>query len=604
MADDALRELLAKFTVEVDPDGNLAKGHTQVDALKAALATLEERLKGVQAKAAPAAKAVEDVWSRAGKAAQRNLQALNAAQLGGRSDNNGWGQAGLLGRSGPLVGPQFETRSGAMLGPDRGVLDANVGAMQGPTRDTLNTFQQSWRGRLQALGAGARVAGASATAAFAQFKVAGDAAQSRVLSLRNAFLGFGALGAARGIAHIVDEVGSLGERAQKLGVGVEEFQRLDVLAKQNNTSVEALGGAFRALTNAATDPTKETTAAFKKLGIETKTGAGAFKSRNDLFFESAEALADVKDETARAGLAQKLFGRGALELLPLLSNGSEGIREQRAELMKLAVVSEAESKAADQLGDAWIAATASLRARLSKAIIEHLPLIRKVSDFMFKAADAVINFGKRLDVSRIALAAAVGAALIFGKTLALAGARAALAWGPLLLAFLALEDALSFLDGDDSLTGRLADKLFGPGGADRLRSEIQDIIDAIKELIGLGDGSEIGKNAIRKVGQDLLGITPNGADAADQQAQFAADRENSPITAWISDLLKPANFDADLIAARAAAGTGPAITDNSTKNVTVNVGTTAEVAGAVAGATQGIVPRSAEADFAAVGGDS
>ncbi len=564
-----LRELLAKFSVSVDPEGNLDRGHAQVDGLKAALAQLETRLAGLKNSAAPAAKAVSDAFARAGADVNRHLAMTQArSAFSGRDNSDAWGAAGAM-RSGP---------------------------MQGPTRDTLNAFQSSWRGRLQALSLTARGVGASAAQAFGQFKTAGAEAQTRVLSLRNAFLGLGVVGGARFAAGLIDQIGGIGEAAQKLGLSGGDFQRLKVLAEQNATSVESLGGAFRVLGKNAVDPTKDTTEAFAKLGVQTRDGNGAIKSRQDLFFETAGALADVSNEAERGSLAQKLFGRSAQELLPMLSQGRAGLDAQREALLKLKVVQDADIKAADELGDRFIAFRTELIARAAPALTKYMiPAFEKLIGWVGKAVDWL----EKLDAKRVALVGLTAAALAFGKTFALAGASAALSWAPFIAAFIAVEDFIGFLQGDISATGALADKLFGPGGGERLRQQILDIVAAVKELLGMMSGDTTAAPALAKV----LGVKVNGPDTAAQQADLAAQREDSPITAWISDLLKPANFDAEIMSARAAAGTGPAVTDSRTQQVTVNVGSVAEVQGAVAGAQQGLGARSPQADFAAVGGD-
>ena len=250
----ALRELLARFTVEVDPEGNLLRGNRQIDALR-------DKLKGV------------DVATK---------------RIGGP----GTGFAGLTG---------------------------NVTAAGKAARSTFSTFAS---GLTSMIG----------PAALATFSV-------------------GAL--TNGTLKLVDSIGGIGEAAAKLGVTNAEFQRLDVLARQNATSVESLGTAFRTLATAAVDPSADATAAFKQLGVEARNADGSFKERNDLFFETAGALADIEDSTLRATLAQKLYGRSALELSALLASGREGLEAQRAELERLPVLTDDVIAKADAFGDSW-----------------------------------------------------------------------------------------------------------------------------------------------------------------------------------------------------------------------------------------------------------
>lgn len=283
----ALRELLASFKVEVDPEGNLARGNRAVDALKGKLQSLDAATKRIAPVAVPA------------------------------------------------------------MAPGRASLPSGTGALAGAAPG----------GGFGALRSGALAAGNAARGAFSTFA---SGLSSLVGPAALATLGIGAL--TRQTLQLVDSIGGIGEAAAKLGVTNAEFQRLDVLARQNATSVESLGTAFRTLATNAVDPSKEAAAAFRQLGVDTRNADGSFKERNELFFETAGALADIQDSTQRAALAQKIYGRGALELSALLASGRAGLEAQRAELEKLPVLSDEVIAKADAFGDSWIYAKAQLAA--------------------------------------------------------------------------------------------------------------------------------------------------------------------------------------------------------------------------------------------------
>ncbi len=574
---EALRELLCKFIVEVDPEGNLEKGEAKVDGLKSALAQLEARLAGLKQAAAPAADAISAAF---GGAEQRVGNAIRADAIAARfgaapaASSDGFAAAGAV--AGARKQAATAQGSGVVFGPTRSVLeDFNANRNR-----AAFAFESSWRGRFaefQKVGGEAFQRVSASAAQFAE-RVRGTNGLQAIFSLRNALLGLGALGVAHQVVGIVDAVGSLGERAQKLGVSVEEFQRLDVLARQNNTSVEALGGAFRTLATSAVNPTKESTEAFRQLGVTLRGADGSFKSRNDLFFESAEALADVSDGTERAGLAQKVFGRSAQELLPLLANGSAGVRSQRAELMKLAVISDAEAQAADKLSDRWAAAGQSLQTKFTKALLQHLPLIEKVADRVLAFGEGLADFVSKLNPVRIGLAGlATAFVLLDASMLPVALSAAALA-----LAFIAVEDFIGFLQGADSETGLLAETLFGKAGADGFRTAANDVLQAVKEIWDFISG--------HGVGEKLQQLSKEFNDAANF---FQAD---------VAGTLGLSGTAAKIRAGIDAPAASNAATDNRTQQVTVNVGSAAEVPGVVSGALQGLDAAGGMAALGAVGG--
>jgi hypothetical protein len=335
-------------------------------------------------------------------------------------------------------------------------------------------------------------------------------------TLRNGILALGAGAAVHALTGLVDRIGDISESAARLGVTVEEFQRLDVLAKQNDTSVGALGTAFRALANAAVDPTKETAAAFAKLDISTKDAAGGFKSRQDLFFETAGALADIGDGTERAALAQKLFGRGSTELLPLLAGGRAGLEAQRDALMQLPVFTKETVDAADALSDSWKTLGPQLLAAAGPLIAKLLiPGLKLATDLLFKMSKVVQSFTRDLSPFNVLLAGmALKLSLMvsqFTKFVQLSGGWAKWTGGAskavgqmakLAAAFLLIEDFIGFFQGKESVIGDLLGKAFGAEAVEGTRAALHDLVDVIKELFGLLTGEGLG-NKTRQLGKDI-----------------------------------------------------------------------------------------------------
>jgi hypothetical protein len=525
MAEDALRALLASFVIEVDKAGDLAKGNAAIDAMK-------KRLEDLQAAARPAAKAVSDVFARAAQTANRNLQAIGASQLGGRADNGGFGALAGLVNGKAQLGPERQ-----QLGPSRETLNqAKQGAYQ--AEQAAAAYAQTLRGKLasavQAVRAGFNGGSGGGS---------GPGLIASLATVRNGVLALGAGAAARGIAHLVDGIGDIRESAQKLGVTTDQFQRLRVLAEQNGSSVQSLGTAFRTLANSAVQPTKESTAAFAKLGVSVKDAKGNFKSTNDLFFEVAGALAGVTNETQRSALAQDLLGRSAQELKPLFAGGTEEIEKQRKALASMNVLSEETINQADDLSDSWKSIGPSFLAAAEPLLKILLPALVTLTDWIVKGITIAGDWLKKTDltsVALVALGAAVATKVIPGlrlmvglgggvvKTLssmAGAGWKAAAPFLRLALGLLILEDIITFLRGGDSETGRLIEKIFGKNGVEVTLKAINDLKAAMVDLwewvTGKGTGEGVARlwqefgNGITVMINDLLhkvGIGKGGTD--------------------------------------------------------------------------------------------
>ena len=569
---DALRQLLAEFVVSIDPKGDLAKGQVQVDALAGKLEALADRVAGVGRAAAPALARINALG-----AAWGNVPGLGAAVQQGSAN----AAAGLFGNFGAAQGlDRAERPDGPALGPTRATLNAHLAEQ----RAASDAAARSLSGRLtrgfQAAAVGAASFGARAVGAFQRAREAAFRTDNSLFTVQNALGALAGGTVVRATLGLIDHIGGIGEAAAKLGVTTDEFQRLDVLAKQNATSVEALGGAFRVLARQAVDPSKDSAAAFKALGVSTKDAAGDFKSRQTLFFDTALALADVSDETKRAALAQQLFGRGGTELLPLLSQGRAGLEAQRGALEKLALVTPEAIKAADDLGDRWEAVKTGLLARFAPA------LTKVVIPALEKLTDLVVRFSERSNLFTVA----AGAVVVGLNSMGGAAGRATVAFARLALPFLLLEDVLGFFNGDDSVTGRLLTWLFGDDGGAKIQQAAVDIKNTLGEVFS-GDFLGPSFTQIKKDLSEFFEFL--------DKSNFAAHGLLAGVTG-----LKTLFVDTPIALGNGlanATGLGAAAQDNRTQSVTVHVNSAAEVGPAVKGATQAL-GRNAAADLAAVGG--
>jgi hypothetical protein len=520
--------------VEVDKAGELAKGNAAVDGLKARLAELQAEFTKVKAPAAAAAKAIREALTpddhvrgaiAAAAARARNSDAIAHLTGGGGGGGDGFLGAGLgAGRV-------------AQAGPTRETLDAHLKTLTqlGPTRDAFNAGRAQMRAAEQAAAAYAQTLRGKLASAVAAVRAgfnggaagAGGGGPGLIASLatvRNGMLALGAGAVVHGIKRVVDGIGDIRESAQRLGVSTGTFQRLNVLAEQNGTSVQALGTAFRTLANSAVQPTKESTAAFAALGVSVKDANGQFKSTNDLFFEVAAALSDVGNETQRSALAQDLLGRSAQELKPIFAGGRAEIDKQRKALAAMNVLSEETIAQADDLSDSWKAIGPSLLAAAEPLLKLLLPALTDLTTWLIKGITFTAKWLKNTDLVSIGLTAlgAVlatkvlpGLQLMVGlgggatKTLlsmAGAGAKAAFAFARAVLPLLLIEDFITFLRGGDSETGRLLDAVFGKGASGGTLKALNDMAAAFKSLWQwvLGDGQgEAAKSLFRELSEGI-----------------------------------------------------------------------------------------------------
>jgi hypothetical protein len=542
---DALRELLASFVIEVDKAGELAKGNAAIDALKARLGDLQAEFNKVRAPAERAGKAIQAAL-QSGFGATPGLAAA-LEQRTQQTTSNLFGQFGAAQGAHEYSAPIGPHPLGPQFGPTRETLNAGRAAMA-ESEAAAAKFAGTLRGKLatavQAVKDGFSRGGGGGGD--------GPGLIDRLGDFRTQIQLLGAGAAIAGIHRLVDSIGDIGEAAQRLGVTTGEFQRLDVLAKQNGTSVEALGTAFRTLANVAVEPTKQSTEAFTRLGISVKDSNGQFKSTNDLFFEVSGALAGVANETTRSALAQDLLGRSAIELKPLFAAGTAEIERQRKALAAMHVISAETIRQADDLADSWKTLGPSMLAAAEPLIKILIPALKQLTEWVQKGIDWVGKFLRQSDLAGIALTALAavlavkvipGIQLMIGlgggatrSLLAMAGASAKAAWSfaRMVLPLLLLEDLITFFRGGDSEVGRFLDAIFGKGTADGTLKAAQDLAAAFQDLWDWITGKGAGEKAkalfgelglfFRTIRSDLLaivGIGKGGIHGAGVDQPFA-----------------------------------------------------------------------------------
>ena len=172
--------------------------------------------------------------------------------------------------------------------------------------------------------------------------------------------------------------------SQKIGLSRQAYQELDFICSQTGTNVDNLRGGMKTLTNqmdAAASGTASANQLFKRLGVSVKDDTGKLKSQEDMLFDCLTALQGVNDQTERAALANKLFGKSGTELMPLLNSQSGSIDEMKAKAHELGLVM------SDELIDSGVGLTDSLDQirRAFSAITTKLggafmPIVQKVAD--------------------------------------------------------------------------------------------------------------------------------------------------------------------------------------------------------------------------------
>lgn len=147
--------------------------------------------------------------------------------------------------------------------------------------------------------------------------------------------------------------------AMMYGIDLDTFQRMQKLVTNGlDTSVDAVLNAQSKLKRGIGSDAEAVSEALKEMGISMTTFAGAgkygpieqAKDSMELFWEVGQKLMEWGDEYQKEDMAQKLFGRGWKELVPLFSD-YKSLEDYKKALEEVNVNSEEDVNALAELND-------------------------------------------------------------------------------------------------------------------------------------------------------------------------------------------------------------------------------------------------------------
>lgn len=207
-------------------------------------------------------------------------------------------------------------------------------------------------------------------------------------------IGLSATAAAAALFSVTKAAADYGDQldnlSQRTGLAVEDLAKLQYAAKMSDTSTEALTKGVTNLSNlmvAAAGGAKESSALFEKYGIAVRDDVtGSVRGAYDVLGDVANIFVTMPDGVEKTALATEFFGKKlGVELIPLLNQGSEGLKKLGDEAERLGLVMSAEqAKAAADFNDNLDRMAAS-SASVGKSIGN--VLIPVLNDFLEKLDD-------------------------------------------------------------------------------------------------------------------------------------------------------------------------------------------------------------------------
>lgn len=272
----------------------------------------------------------------------------------------------------------------------------------------------------------------------------------KLRNVTNSFTGkIGSLIPAAALAGIVtfatrtiNAADNLNDLSSRTGVAVDTLSRFGNAAADSGTSIDEIAVGLGRLARGVVDPTSKASEALKGIGISALDANGKVKGLDEIILSISDVFAKLPDGAEKAALAQELFGRSGVNLIPFLNQGREALSQYSA------TITTDLAQASDKFNDTLNAIGIALAGPFSEAVTALLPAITSIAEALVGLIQGFSSLPEPLQATLlvigglltalVALAPAIASIITIGSAIAgLFAAGGALASAGTILAGLA-----------------------------------------------------------------------------------------------------------------------------------------------------------------------
>lgn len=186
------------------------------------------------------------------------------------------------------------------------------------------------------------------------------------------------------------------------GMSTDSIQELNYMADLTDVSLDRIRDSLKETTNTmqeAATGTGDAYEAYNKLGVEITDVDGKLRSAEDVFYDTIDALGEMKNKTERDALAMDLMSESAQELNPLIEIGSDGLKQYAQEAHSMGYVLDNEALTAlTEVDDAYQRLQKSQEGAKNQLSAEFAPYL---TEFYEKITKLIKDGGQALKDSGI-----------------------------------------------------------------------------------------------------------------------------------------------------------------------------------------------------------
>lgn len=194
-------------------------------------------------------------------------------------------------------------------------------------------------------------------------------------------------------AETADEVDKM---SAKIGLSKQGYQEWNYVLGQNGIDISKMQTGMKTLVSnmdSAASGTSSAIEMFDKLGLSITDANGNLKGQEEMMNEVLLTLADMPNGTEKARLATELFGKAGTELMPMLNQGSESIKDLTERSHELGLIMSDETvDAGVKLGDTMDDVKQSFSMLGTNLGATIFPIIQKVCDSIIEYLPQIQSF--------------------------------------------------------------------------------------------------------------------------------------------------------------------------------------------------------------------
>ncbi len=200
----------------------------------------------------------------------------------------------------------------------------------------------------------------------------------------------------------IDAADHLNDLSQKTGIAVETLGGFGFAASQSGSSLDSAAAAIGKLNKTIAEAaagSKQAAEPFKQMGIDIRDSVtGNLKTADQVMYEVAQRFQLYEDGPNKAALAMRLFGKSGADLIPMLNEGAEALRNNVEWFEKYGGVSTETAQAADRFNDTIGKLHALSGAFGNYLAAAFLPVLQGVADAFLNAKEKSTFFQEAADV--------------------------------------------------------------------------------------------------------------------------------------------------------------------------------------------------------------